>query len=251
MEARCAAVLLAARPGRRHQVRAEVAPPTLRCRSRPRHPAARLRSALGLPLHPAHLPSAGAGRAFREVNAGLGTGAAGAVGAVGGPSATSVHELLECPVCTCSMFPPIHQVGVSLPLLRFQMGFQMGLRADLGISVMGYAKLMASNASTLNNQISSQACKNFFIMYPSPIWISSKPRIHGIWLTTAGMFSYQLVHVSSTEAGSGEVSSLREWVSSFRTSALELTEVNSSALASTVPNFQKSVVIKKRTFRRA
>ncbi|XP_022684969.1 uncharacterized protein LOC101782781 isoform X3 [Setaria italica] len=225
MEARCAAVLLAARPGRRHQVRAEVAPPTLRCRSRPRHPAARLRSALGLPLHPAHLPSAGAGRAFREVNAGLGTGAAGAVGAVGGPSATSVHELLECPVCTCSMFPPIHQ--------------------------MGYAKLMASNASTLNNQISSQACKNFFIMYPSPIWISSKPRIHGIWLTTAGMFSYQLVHVSSTEAGSGEVSSLREWVSSFRTSALELTEVNSSALASTVPNFQKSVVIKKRTFRRA
>ncbi|XP_072151852.1 uncharacterized protein [Setaria viridis] len=206
MEARCAAVLLAARPGRRHQARAEVAPPTLRCRSRPRHPAARLRSALGLPLHPAHLPSAGAGRAFREVNAGLGTGAAGAVGAVGGPSATSVHELLECPVCTCSMFPPIHQVGVSLPLLRFQ----MGLRADLGISVMGYAKLMASNASTLNNQISSQACKNFFIMYPSPIWISSKPRIHGIWLTTAGMFSYQLVHVSSTEAGSGEVSSLRK-----------------------------------------
>ncbi|XP_022684246.1 uncharacterized protein LOC101770236 [Setaria italica] len=107
-------------------------------------------SALGLPLHSAHLPSAGGGRAFREVNAGVGTGAAGAVGAVGGgPSATSVLELLECPVCTCSMFPPIHQ--------------------------MGYAKLMASNASTLNNQISSQACKNFFIMYPSPIWISSKP----------------------------------------------------------------------------
>nr|XP_034569508.1 uncharacterized protein LOC117834009 isoform X3 [Setaria viridis] len=210
MEARCAAVLLAARPGRRHQARAEVAPPTLRCRSRPRHPAARLRSALGLPLHPAHLPSAGAGRAFREVNAGLGTGAAGAVGAVGGPSATSVHELLECPVCTCSMFPPIHQVGVSLPLLRFQ----MGLRADLGISVqqLGFFSLIFS---------------------------------HGIWLTTAGMFSYQLVHVSSTEAGSGEVSSLREWVSSFRTSALELTELNSSALASTVPNFQKSVVIKK------
>uniref|UniRef100_K3Y9F2 Uncharacterized protein n=1 Tax=Setaria italica TaxID=4555 RepID=K3Y9F2_SETIT len=67
------------------------------------------RPALGLPLHPAHLPSAGGGRAFREVNAGVGTGAAGAVGAVGGPSATSVPELLECPVCTCSMFPPIHQ----------------------------------------------------------------------------------------------------------------------------------------------
>lgn len=26
------------------------------------------------------------------------------------PTATSVHELLECPVCTNSMYPPIHQV---------------------------------------------------------------------------------------------------------------------------------------------
>lgn len=26
------------------------------------------------------------------------------------PAATSVHELLECPVCTNSMYPPIHQV---------------------------------------------------------------------------------------------------------------------------------------------
>lgn len=25
--------------------------------------------------------------------------------------ATSVHELLECPVCTNSMYPPIHQVS--------------------------------------------------------------------------------------------------------------------------------------------
>lgn len=29
--------------------------------------------------------------------------------------ATSVHELLECPVCTNSMYPPIHQV----PFLSF------------------------------------------------------------------------------------------------------------------------------------
>ena len=30
---------------------------------------------------------------------------------IGGlPPATSVHELLECPVCTNSMYPPIHQV---------------------------------------------------------------------------------------------------------------------------------------------
>lgn len=26
--------------------------------------------------------------------------------------ATSVHELLECPVCTNSMYPPIHQVSI-------------------------------------------------------------------------------------------------------------------------------------------
>ncbi|CAO2189316.1 unnamed protein product, partial [Urochloa humidicola] len=43
---------------------------------------------------PAHLPSAG------------GDGAAGAVGA---PPATSAHELPQCPVCTCSVFSPIHQ----------------------------------------------------------------------------------------------------------------------------------------------
>lgn len=27
---------------------------------------------------------------------------------------TSVHELLECPVCTNSMYPPIHQVCTPL-----------------------------------------------------------------------------------------------------------------------------------------
>ncbi|KAH9331619.1 hypothetical protein KI387_003727, partial [Taxus chinensis] len=26
------------------------------------------------------------------------------------PAASSVHELLECPVCTNSMYPPIHQI---------------------------------------------------------------------------------------------------------------------------------------------
>ncbi|TVU16889.1 hypothetical protein EJB05_32892, partial [Eragrostis curvula] len=63
---------------------------------------------LGLPLHPAHIAAA-AGRAFPKANA---TGAGAIVPAAGGgPPATSVHELLECPVCTNSMFPPIHQVG--------------------------------------------------------------------------------------------------------------------------------------------
>ena len=30
-----------------------------------------------------------------------------------GIAPTSVHELLECPVCTNSMYPPIHQVSAS------------------------------------------------------------------------------------------------------------------------------------------
>jgi E3 ubiquitin-protein ligase SIAH2 len=64
-----------------------------------------------IPLHPVHLAaSAGGGRPFPKANAG-GGGAGAIVGAAGGPPATSVHELLECPVCTNSMFPPIHQVG--------------------------------------------------------------------------------------------------------------------------------------------
>jgi E3 ubiquitin-protein ligase SIAH2 len=68
-----------------------------------------------IPLHLA--PSAGGGgggRSFPKVNAGGVGPTAGA--AAGGPPATSVHELLECPVCTNSMFPPIHQVG-ALPFL--------------------------------------------------------------------------------------------------------------------------------------
>lgn len=71
----------------------------------------------GIPLHAVHLAASGGagGRAFPKVNAGGGAGGAGGagviVGAAGGPPATSVHELLECPVCTNSMFPPIHQVG--------------------------------------------------------------------------------------------------------------------------------------------
>ncbi|RWW60536.1 hypothetical protein BHE74_00032471 [Ensete ventricosum] len=47
---------------------------------------------------------------------GSGTVAAGGRSPVMSP-ATRVHELLECPVCTNSMYPPIHQVG--LPLLDF------------------------------------------------------------------------------------------------------------------------------------
>lgn len=38
--------------------------------------------------------------------------------------ATSVHELLECPVCTNSMYPPIHQVFfLSFPFNLLYLGF--------------------------------------------------------------------------------------------------------------------------------
>ena len=32
-------------------------------------------------------------------------------------SSSGLHELLECPVCTNSMYPPIHQVCCSFPVL--------------------------------------------------------------------------------------------------------------------------------------
>lgn len=36
-------------------------------------------------------------------------------------STNGVHELLECPVCTCLMYPPIHQVCLIpyIPFLNF------------------------------------------------------------------------------------------------------------------------------------
>ncbi|KAG8094467.1 hypothetical protein GUJ93_ZPchr0012g21751 [Zizania palustris] len=54
--------------------------------------------------------SASATAAAAAANIGVVPG--GAAGGVPGPlisPATSVHELLECPVCTNSMYPPIHQ----------------------------------------------------------------------------------------------------------------------------------------------
>lgn len=52
-------------------------------------------------------------------------GGGGVVPATTMSPVSSVHELLECPVCTNSMYPPIHQVG-SFPLRRLS-GF-LGLR---------------------------------------------------------------------------------------------------------------------------
>lgn len=52
-----------------------------------------------------------------SIGIGLGTGVPSGLT----PAAASVHELLECPVCTNSMYPPIHQVRV-LFLLLFSFG---------------------------------------------------------------------------------------------------------------------------------
>lgn len=35
------------------------------------------------------------------------------------PSTSGMHELLECPVCTNSMYPLIHQVQSSHPIAKF------------------------------------------------------------------------------------------------------------------------------------
>ena len=53
---------------------------------------------------------------FLKLHHGGSGNACGGVGGGGVPApvispVTSVHELLECPVCTNSMYPPIHQVG--------------------------------------------------------------------------------------------------------------------------------------------
>lgn len=38
-------------------------------------------------------------------------------------STNGVHELLECPVCTSLMYPPIHQVHLQFRLSVFFLGF--------------------------------------------------------------------------------------------------------------------------------
>jgi hypothetical protein len=57
-------------------------------------------------LHP-HLAASSRAAACPNPKGG---GAGGVV-----PPGSSVHELLECPVCTNSMYPPIHQVLGSAP----------------------------------------------------------------------------------------------------------------------------------------
>uniref|UniRef100_A0A453EJ42 Uncharacterized protein n=1 Tax=Aegilops tauschii subsp. strangulata TaxID=200361 RepID=A0A453EJ42_AEGTS len=58
---------------------------------------------VGLALHPHGGILAAASRPAAYPKAGAGAGGIVAPG-------SSVHELLECPVCTNSMYPPIHQV---------------------------------------------------------------------------------------------------------------------------------------------
>jgi E3 ubiquitin-protein ligase SIAH1 len=68
---------------------------------------------LPLPL-PLPRPFLKASAAAAIAAASIGVVPTSGAGAIPGPlipPATSVHELLECPVCTNSMYPPIHQVS--------------------------------------------------------------------------------------------------------------------------------------------
>ena len=49
----------------------------------------------------------------------LGKKAATIVTKLSRPSTSDVHKLLECPVSTNSMYPPIHQVQSSYPIAKF------------------------------------------------------------------------------------------------------------------------------------
>lgn len=56
---------------------------------------------------------------------------------------TSVHELLECPVCTNSMYPPIHQVSSSFSVI-FRFFFPIvfcSIVVEFHGSMMGLADL--------------------------------------------------------------------------------------------------------------
>jgi E3 ubiquitin-protein ligase SIAH1 len=84
----------------------------------------------GAPAAPAQLPRPFLKSASTAAAISLIAGAADRGGGAGPlmPPATGVHELLECPVCTNSMYPPIHQVPPRpAPPIRF-------LPSDSGIS---------------------------------------------------------------------------------------------------------------------
>lgn len=78
----------------------------------------------------------------------------GAAPPAGFTPSTSVHELLECPVCANSMYPPIHQVD-SFPLFQLIFWWSCDLAAYSGIWFMRCGLAMAifdgvigSNAAT-------------------------------------------------------------------------------------------------------
>lgn len=58
---------------------------------------------------------------------------------VGGIAPTSVHELLECPVCTNSMYPPIHQVcSIFLFVFRLLNSFSFLLHCRKRLCTVGW-----------------------------------------------------------------------------------------------------------------
>ncbi|KAA3454880.1 E3 ubiquitin-protein ligase SINAT5 isoform X2 [Gossypium australe] len=80
------------------------------------------------------------------------------VGATGITPATSVHELLECPVCTNSMYPPIHQVFHSFGqyfCLHFE-AFQLGMAPVY----MAFLRFMGDEAEARNYSYSLEVGAN-------------------------------------------------------------------------------------------
>lgn len=61
-------------------------------------------------FHPSNQDSSPIGSSTESENSQLSKKIASSVSKLGLSSTGSMHELLECPVCTNSMYPPIHQV---------------------------------------------------------------------------------------------------------------------------------------------
>ncbi|OEL30347.1 E3 ubiquitin-protein ligase SINAT5 [Dichanthelium oligosanthes] len=101
--------------------------------------------------------SAGSAAAAAAINVVVVSDRAGAAGGPGGAGAgplvispaTGVHELLECPVCTNSMYPPIHQVRT--PVCPAPIRFLPSFSGILACLSSGFASrdLLCQNGHTL------------------------------------------------------------------------------------------------------
>jgi hypothetical protein len=88
-----------------------------------------------------------------DAGRGLGTLLAAARAYPKGASAGGVHELLECPVCTNYMFPPIHQVSAIPPLflLLDWIGLDFGDGGGPSLSKRGSRRVLAPHTYNMND----------------------------------------------------------------------------------------------------